>query len=105
MLRTRGNVRAARVPCAPQMVGIWCVHTWMQLGQPQRLQLVELGPGRGTLMSDLLRGTAGGCTAAAAAAVLLRIDGGRAGPGSGRVSTRPLQWQPVCVCVLGGGHM
>ncbi|KAG2485427.1 hypothetical protein HYH03_015808 [Edaphochlamys debaryana] len=42
-----------------EMVGIWCVHTWMQLGQPPRLRLVELGPGRGTLMADLLRGTAG----------------------------------------------
>ena len=42
-----------------QMVGIWAVHTWMTLGQPGRLNLVELGPGRGTLMADLLRGTSG----------------------------------------------
>ena len=41
-----------------QLVGIWAVHTWMHMGQPARLQLVELGPGRGTLMADLLRGTA-----------------------------------------------
>ncbi|KXZ43090.1 hypothetical protein GPECTOR_102g43 [Gonium pectorale] len=40
-----------------EMVGIWCVHTWMEMGRPPRLQLVELGPGRGTLMADLLRGT------------------------------------------------
>lgn len=39
------------------MVGIWCVALWQQLGQPGRLRLVELGPGRGTLMADLLRGT------------------------------------------------
>ncbi len=42
-----------------QMVGIWAVHTWMQMGSPARLNLVEMGPGRGTLMADLLRGTAG----------------------------------------------
>ncbi|GLC46525.1 hypothetical protein PLESTF_000956200 [Pleodorina starrii] len=41
-----------------EMVGIWCVHTWMSLGRPPRLQLVEMGPGRGTLMADLLRATA-----------------------------------------------
>ena len=40
------------------MMGIWCVALWQQLGQPARLRLVELGPGRGTLMADLLRGTA-----------------------------------------------
>ena len=40
------------------MVGIWCVAAWQQLGCPPSLHLVELGPGRGTLMADLLRGTA-----------------------------------------------
>ena len=41
-----------------QMVGIWCVWMWQELGRPQQLRLVELGPGRGTLMADLLRSTA-----------------------------------------------
>lgn len=46
------------MPAFPlQMVGIWCVALWHQLGQPGRLRLVELGPGRGTLMADLLRAT------------------------------------------------
>lgn len=40
------------------MVGIWCVWLWQELGRPERLRLVELGPGRGTLMADLLRSTA-----------------------------------------------
>lgn len=30
-----------------QLVGIWCVATWQQLGCPSSLHLVELGPGRG----------------------------------------------------------
>lgn len=38
------------------MVGIWCVLQWQKLGSPKELRLVELGPGRGTLMADLLRG-------------------------------------------------
>lgn len=32
---------------------------WQQMGQPSRFKLIEFGPGRGTLMSDLLRGTRG----------------------------------------------
>ncbi|GAM17505.1 hypothetical protein SAMD00019534_006800, partial [Acytostelium subglobosum LB1] len=40
-----------------EMIGIWCVATWESMGRPPRLQLVELGPGRGTLMHDILRST------------------------------------------------
>lgn len=39
-----------------EMIGIWAVSSWMGMGSPRRLRLVELGPGRGTLMADLLRG-------------------------------------------------
>ena len=39
-------------------MGIWCVAMWQQMGRPAALRLVELGPGRGTLMADLLRSTA-----------------------------------------------
>ena len=39
------------------MVGIWCVLQWQQLGSPTKMDIVELGPGRGTLMADLLRST------------------------------------------------
>ncbi|KAL6747246.1 S-adenosyl-L-methionine-dependent methyltransferase [Haematococcus lacustris] len=42
-----------------EMLGVWAVHTWASLGRPSRLGLVELGPGRGTLMADMLRATAG----------------------------------------------
>ncbi len=38
-----------------ELIGLWCAAVWQQLGQPARVHLVELGPGRGTLMADALR--------------------------------------------------
>lgn len=38
-----------------EMVGVWTMCLWEQMGRPERINLVELGPGRGTLMADLLR--------------------------------------------------
>jgi SAM-dependent MidA family methyltransferase len=38
-----------------ELIGIWCVAAYEALGRPPRLSLIELGPGRGTLMADLLR--------------------------------------------------
>lgn len=38
-----------------ELVGIWSVVTWLQAGGPKPPRLVELGPGRGTLMADALR--------------------------------------------------
>ena len=38
-----------------EMLGLWCVQVWRDQGCPQRARLVELGPGRGTLMADALR--------------------------------------------------
>ena len=40
-----------------ELIGVWCVAMWQQLGCPQHIHLVELGPGKGTLMADLLRAT------------------------------------------------
>jgi len=38
-----------------ELVGAACLSAWEALGCPKRFELVELGPGRGTLMADLLR--------------------------------------------------
>lgn len=38
-----------------EMIGFWIAATWQMLGSPAKIQLVELGPGRGTLMADALR--------------------------------------------------
>ena len=38
-----------------EMITIWCVSCWEELGRPSKINLVELGPGKGTLMKDILR--------------------------------------------------
>ena len=38
-----------------EMIALWVLNQWWQLGSPSPVQLVEIGGGRGTLMSDMLR--------------------------------------------------
>ncbi len=38
-----------------ELIGLWCATVWQAMGMPAPVRLVELGPGRGTLMADLLR--------------------------------------------------
>jgi NADH dehydrogenase [ubiquinone] 1 alpha subcomplex assembly factor 7 len=38
-----------------ELVGLWLVQCWFDQGKPSPARLVELGPGRGTLMADALR--------------------------------------------------
>ena len=38
-----------------EMLGAWCAQVWSDQGKPKNTHLVELGPGRGTLMADALR--------------------------------------------------
>jgi len=40
-----------------EMIGLWAAHLWQAMGAPPRFRLVEIGPGRGTLMADMLRAT------------------------------------------------
>src|SRR5215472_17811375 len=38
-----------------ELIGLWCADVWTRMGRPDPVLLVELGPGRGTLMADALR--------------------------------------------------
>ncbi|XP_051469808.1 protein arginine methyltransferase NDUFAF7, mitochondrial isoform X2 [Apus apus] len=42
-------------PEISQLIGIWYISEWMAMGKPKAFQLVELGPGRGSLTDDILR--------------------------------------------------
>lgn len=39
------------------MIAIWMLSTWQSLGSPSAINIVEFGPGKGTLMKDILRVT------------------------------------------------
>ncbi len=41
-----------------ELIGLWAAAIWAALGRPSPVALVELGPGRGTLMADALRAVA-----------------------------------------------
>ena len=38
-----------------ELLGLWSASIWKAIGSPPLLRLVELGPGRGTMMADALR--------------------------------------------------
>ena len=38
-----------------ELIGLWAAEVWAAMGAPKVINLIELGPGRGTLMADLLR--------------------------------------------------
>ena len=35
-----------------ELIGAWAATVWRQMGSPAEVKLIELGPGRGTLMAD-----------------------------------------------------
>ena len=56
-----------------ELIGLWMMEVWHAMGRPAPCRLVELGPGRGTLMADLLRATRAPA----------RLQGGRHRPSRG----------------------
>jgi SAM-dependent MidA family methyltransferase len=57
-----------------ECLGLWAAAVWDAMGQPARVKLVELGPGRGTLMADALRATARAAPAFHAAAEVHLVE-------------------------------
>jgi SAM-dependent MidA family methyltransferase len=57
-----------------EVLGVWTVMAWTAAGRPDPFLLVEAGPGRGTLMRDLLRGLRSVMPACAAAARVQFIE-------------------------------
>ncbi len=40
-----------------EMIGAWLADTWMKMGSPTKINIVECGAGRGTLIADAMRAT------------------------------------------------
>lgn len=40
-----------------ELIGAWLADIWIQMEMPGAIELIECGPGRGTLMADILRST------------------------------------------------
>ncbi len=38
-----------------ELIGLWAASVWRMMGEPTEINLIELGPGRGTMMADALR--------------------------------------------------
>lgn len=38
-----------------ELIGLWMVSVWQQMGSPDNIRIVELGPGRGTMLNDAMR--------------------------------------------------
>lgn len=38
-----------------ELIGLWAAAAWHHMGKPEAVNLIELGPGRGTMMNDALR--------------------------------------------------
>ncbi len=60
-----------------ELIGLWLAQAWAEQGSPNPVRLIELGPGRGTLMADALR-AAGAVPGFAEAADLWLVETSRA---------------------------
>jgi NADH dehydrogenase [ubiquinone] 1 alpha subcomplex assembly factor 7 len=42
-----------------ELIGVWMAAVWKRMGSPENIRIIELGPGRGTMMKDALRAVQG----------------------------------------------
>ena len=48
-------ITAAEIPFFADVIAAWVVDCWQKMGTPRVIHLVEIGPGRGTLMRNMLK--------------------------------------------------
>lgn len=78
-----------------ELIGLWAAVVWQQMGSPPRVRLIELGPGRGTLMADALRAARKvPALMSAVDVVLVEPNGALQAVQRGRLSgeTAPVRW-------------
>lgn len=88
-----------------ELIGAWLADTWRRAGAPSPVNLVEFGPGRGTLMNDILRVAAVDQSFLTALEIHL-IETSPALRASQRATLatreRPIEWHDTLATVPGG---
>lgn len=80
-----------------ELVGAWIAATWQATGAPRPVTLAEIGPGRGTLMKDILRTLAKIAPHLVGAASVVLIE---TSPRLRQIQAATLQDAPVTACWL-----
>jgi NADH dehydrogenase [ubiquinone] 1 alpha subcomplex assembly factor 7 len=81
-----------------ELIGLWAAVVWQQMGAPSRVNFVELGPGRGTLMRDALRAASKSAAFFQALEVhLVEVNEGLAGLQNAALvqSGKQIAWHPT----------
>jgi NADH dehydrogenase [ubiquinone] 1 alpha subcomplex assembly factor 7 len=86
-----------------ELVGLWGAVVWKMAGEPTPLRLVELGPGRGTLMADMLRAMASQPGLGAALDIhLVETSPPLRSRQQAALGGRPARWHDTLTTVPGG---
>lgn len=89
-----------------EIIGLWAAHMWTVLGRPAPVALIEPGPGRGTLMADMLRAAGAAMPDFVAAAHVHLVETSPALRARQRAalaaSSRPVRWHDELADVPAG---